>query len=220
MTSAFVKTRRWTRHEVDFPVRVFACGITQPIPGRGTELSAGGMALYAGLELTSSQTLEVEFVAASHARIRGVIRNRQGYCFGLEFLTPLPVETGGRRDATWPGTAVQSEPGPLSHGAYELFQKIKNTRGKAAAYALLARVLTLAGRRHEARKAAHRALAHFHRDASVLRRAREQRLEQSFRELENLRKVLMLLSDACNRGVVDRPLVGLISELPKLLLTR
>jgi tetratricopeptide (TPR) repeat protein len=215
MTPAFATTRRWTRHEVDLPVRVFARGISQAIPGRGTELSAGGMALYAGLELKTSQTLEVEFVAASHARVAGVIRNRQGFCFGLEFLTPLSLDGDGRLHAAWPGTSLPYEPGPLSRGAAELFQKIKAARGNAAAYALLARVLLLAGRRDEARKAADRALDYFQDHTKVLRRNRQQRREQLRRELENVRHIMVLLADACRGGIMDPQLVHLLSDFAR-----
>jgi hypothetical protein len=217
MTPAYANTRRWIRHEVDLPVRVFARGISQAIPGRGTELSAGGMALYAGLELKTSQTLEVEFVAASHARVAGVIRYRQGFCFGLEFVTPLAIDGERRTDVPWPGTTVQAEPGPLSRGADELFQKIKGARGNAAAYALLAQVLTLAGRRHEARKAADRALTFFCHHNGVRRRDREQRCEQLLAELQCLRTIMVLVVDACDRGVMDPRLPGLLNKFPQLL---
>ena len=217
MMPAFSNTRRWMRHEVDLPVRVFARGISQAVPGRGTELSAGGMALYAGLELKTSQTLEVEFIAASRARIAGVIRSRQGYCFGLEFETPLALEVETRGDVPWPGTGMQSEPGPLSSGAFALFQRIKAARGNASAYALLAQVLTLAGRRQEARNAADRALTFFRHDHGMLRRAREQRREQALCELQSLREIMVLVVNACDHGVMDSRLASLLDQLPGLL---
>jgi PilZ domain len=217
MMAAMANTRRWIRHEVDLPVRVFARGVSQAVPGRGTELSAGGMALYAGVELKTSQSLEVEFAAASHARVAGIIRYRQGYCFGLEFVTPLSMDGQMRPGTPWPGTKVQDEPGPLSRGAHELFQKIKSARGNAAAYALLAQVLILAGRRSEARKAAERAFAFYGHNKSLTRREREQRLQQMSQELESLRNVMRLLAEAFNRGVIDPRLPRLLSEIPNLL---
>ncbi len=217
MMPSFANTRRWTRHEVDLPVRVFARGISQAVPGRGTELGAGGMALYAGLEVQTSQTLEIEFVAASHARVAGVIRNRQGYCFGLEFVTPLAIDGEIRAASPWPGTTVPPEPGPLSRGAQELFEKIKAASGNAAAYALLARVLTLAGRHPEARKAAERSLTYLHHDSDLRRSHRQQNRQQWLRELQVLRTVMALLVDACDSEVVDPDLLRLVGTLPKLL---
>lgn len=217
MPPAFANTRRWMRHEVDFPVRVFARGISQAVPGRGTELSAGGMALYAGVELKTSQTLEVEFIAASGARVTGVVRFRQGYCFGLEFVTPLAIESDPRAQSPWPGTVAPTEPGPLARGAHELFQKIKAARGNAAAYALLSRVLTLAGRRDQARKAAQQALTFFQQDQAVLRQNRERRSKQLLQDLQALRELMLLLADAYDRGVLDPRVPGLLGSIPKLL---
>jgi tetratricopeptide (TPR) repeat protein len=217
MMTALPNTRRWRRHEVDLPVRVFARGLSHAVPGRGTELSAGGMALYAGVELKTSQKLEVEFVAPSRARVAGIVRYREGYCFGLEFLTPLPIDSEIRAAARWPGTQLGDEPGPLSKGAYELFQKIKKTRGNAAAYGLLAHVLTLAGRRDEARKAADRALA-FHGDENNRKRAeRHQQRENLLQELQALRGVMALLAEAFDRGVIDERLPRLLKTIPGLL---
>lgn len=206
MTAANANTRRWTRHEVDLPVRVFAGGIAQAVLGRGTELSAGGMALYAGIELKTSQTLEVEFVAASHARVAGVVRSREGYRFGLEFTTPLPIGGDSRVEAAWPGTKLQAEPGPLSQGAHELFQRIKAARGNAAAYALLTKVLILAGRRTEARNAADRAFAHFQQELQVRRRQRQQNCQQLLVGLQTVRDFLTSLMESCDDPT--NPLTG------------
>jgi hypothetical protein len=197
MTPAYTNARRWMRHEVDLPVRVFTRGISQAVPGRGTELSAGGMALYAGIELKTSQTLEVEFVAAAHARVAGVVRSREGYRFGLEFSTPLPVGGDSRPEAPWPGTKLEAEPGPLSRGAHELFQKIKTARGNAAAYGLLARVLVLAGRKPEARKAAERAFTYFQQESDFRRLERQQRCQQLAVGLQTIRDFMSFLIDSC-----------------------
>jgi hypothetical protein len=205
MTPAHANSRRWMRHEVDLPVRVFTRGIAQAVPGRGTELSAGGMALYAGIELKNSQTLEVEFVAAAHARVAGVVRSRDGYRFGLEFTTPLPIGNDARREAPWPGTKLETEPGPLSRGAHELFQKIKAARGNAAAYALLARVLLLGGRRAEARQAADRALIYFQQESDFRRIERQQRCQQLAAGLQTVRDFMTSLIESCEDPQAKRP---------------
>src|SRR6266849_3026461 len=84
-------TRRWQRHLVDLPVRILPSnGISQtPLPGRGSEISEGGMALYVGIHLEPGDLMEVEFDTPHRVRVAGIVRSKVGYCFGLEFLTPL-----------------------------------------------------------------------------------------------------------------------------------
>lgn len=83
-------TRRCPRHQVNLPVRVAPGDDASQIaaPGLATEISQSGMALYGGIELQPGDLMEVEFQTSSHLRVAGVVRNRTGYCFGLEFLTP------------------------------------------------------------------------------------------------------------------------------------
>jgi len=85
-------TRRWRRLPVDMPVRVVtAKGFsTTVVPGRGTEMSEGGMVLYAGVLLNPGDLLEVEFDTPCHSRMTAIVRSRNGFCFGLEFIAPLP----------------------------------------------------------------------------------------------------------------------------------
>ena len=87
-------TRRWQRHPVDFPVQVAVTSgfSTVMVPGRGTELSEGGMELYAGLLLKPGDLLEVEFGIPHRLRMMAIVRYRDGYCFGLEFTAPLPSQ--------------------------------------------------------------------------------------------------------------------------------
>ena len=85
-------TRRWNRLPVDMPVRVVTSKgfSTTVVAGRGTEMSEGGMVLYAGILLNPGDLLEVEFDTPVHSRMPAIIRSRNGFCFGLEFITPLP----------------------------------------------------------------------------------------------------------------------------------
>jgi hypothetical protein len=85
-------TRRWPRVPVDMPVRVVTSKgfSTTVVEGRGTELSEGGMVLYAGILLNPGDLLEIEFDTPSPSRLTAVVRSRSGFCFGLEFITPLP----------------------------------------------------------------------------------------------------------------------------------
>jgi hypothetical protein len=82
--------RRWQRYPVDLPVRITGNGpFRLVVPGRGTELSEGGMALCVGSNLQLGDLIEIEFGTPSPARVTGIIRNRACYSFGLEFLIPL-----------------------------------------------------------------------------------------------------------------------------------
>jgi hypothetical protein len=87
------RTRRWDRMPVDLPVRVVTSkGLTTTVvEGRGTEMSQGGMMLYAGILLNPGDLLEIEIDTPMPARIPAIVRSRNGFCFGLEFITPLPA---------------------------------------------------------------------------------------------------------------------------------
>jgi len=91
--SSVEKTRRWDRLPVDLPVRVITSKgfSTTVISGRGTELSEGGMVLYAGVLLNPGDLLEVEFDTPVPSRVPAIVRSRNGFCFGLEFIAPLPA---------------------------------------------------------------------------------------------------------------------------------
>ncbi len=86
-------TRRWSRLPVDLPVRVVTSKgfSTTVVPGRGTEMSEGGMVLYAGILLNPGDLLELEFDLPFLSRVPAVVRSRNGFCFGLEFIAPLPA---------------------------------------------------------------------------------------------------------------------------------
>lgn len=91
--SSPANTRRWPRHPVELPVRIFPrSGDTKlTVQGRGIEMSEGGMTLYAGVPLKPGDLMDIEF-QTSGARVAAIVRNRTGFCFGLEFLTPLGVD--------------------------------------------------------------------------------------------------------------------------------
>jgi hypothetical protein len=83
--------RRWERQIVDLPVKVGIYRSSEPvlIPGRVTEMSEGGMSLYAGMSLKPGDLLEVEFELPAPRTVQAVVRNRTGYNFGLEFVETL-----------------------------------------------------------------------------------------------------------------------------------
>ena len=84
--------RQWRRYQLDVPVRV----ITQPprkvavIEGRGRELNGGGMAVFAGTELSIDDQIAVEFTppySGQPIRVRCFVRDRNGYNYGVAFIT-------------------------------------------------------------------------------------------------------------------------------------
>jgi PilZ domain len=92
MTPSSINARRWRRYHLDLPVQVIVGqgAHRMVVSGRGTELSRGGMALHACLSLEPGDPIEVDFQTPSKLQIAGIIRNRIGYRFGVEFLAPLP----------------------------------------------------------------------------------------------------------------------------------
>ena len=64
---------------------------TTVVTGRGTEMSEGGMVVYAGILLNPGDLLEIEFDTPVYSRMPAIVRSRSGFCFGLEFITPLPA---------------------------------------------------------------------------------------------------------------------------------
>jgi hypothetical protein len=82
--------RRWTRHKLDVPIRVIVHlqHKSRVISGRGKEISEGGMAVFAGVELRVGDKIEIEFTPpyGMPIRVQGIVRNRHGYCYGVEFF--------------------------------------------------------------------------------------------------------------------------------------
>jgi hypothetical protein len=80
-----INTRRWPRYHVRLPV--FIAPKTRfakvTVPGLVSEVSRCGVEVYGGVDLHPGDVMEVEFQTG--VRVDGVIRNRSGFCFGLEF---------------------------------------------------------------------------------------------------------------------------------------
>lgn len=103
-------TRRWQRYPVELPLRVATVeGHTKTIvPGLATEISRRGMTLYAGVPLEPGARMEVEFQTEGQVRLIGVVRNRTGFCFGVEFVAQT---TNGNQVAD-DSEPVMTAPGP------------------------------------------------------------------------------------------------------------
>lgn len=83
-----INTRRWPRFHVHLPVFIAAetADSQIAIPGMVSAISRAGMEVYGGVPLRPGDLMQVEFRTAGPVRVAGIVRNRSGYCFGLEFL--------------------------------------------------------------------------------------------------------------------------------------
>ncbi|HEV2729988.1 MAG TPA: PilZ domain-containing protein [Terriglobales bacterium] len=86
--------RRWPRFAVDIPlqVQVTTQGPTKVLAcaGQGTDISYGGLAVTADIDLPVGAQIGVEFTPpGSQQRLlfRCFVRNRNGNCYGVQFIT-------------------------------------------------------------------------------------------------------------------------------------
>lgn len=84
--------RRWERYDANARVRVLAEGGEDPliIEGRCVKISDGGMCLFAVANFSPGTQISIDFVDQAHqsvtpaTRVRGTIRNRAVYLYGVE----------------------------------------------------------------------------------------------------------------------------------------
>lgn len=93
-SSALVAKRKWQRFAVDMSVavRMTTQGPTRAVAceGHGTDISVGGLAVTAGIDLPVGAQVGVEFTLPNSGQslmFRCFVRNRAGNCYGLEFIT-------------------------------------------------------------------------------------------------------------------------------------
>jgi hypothetical protein len=91
---SFQGQRRWPRFAVDMPVqvRVTTQGPTRVVAchGQGTDLSCGGLAVTAQIDLPIGAQIGVEFIppySDQPITFRAFVRNRDGIRYGVEFIT-------------------------------------------------------------------------------------------------------------------------------------
>jgi PilZ domain len=87
--------RRWPRRKADAPIKILASDAGQAlvIEGRCVQVSEGGMCFFALGNFTPGTEVCLEFVSPSSdapdsgqpGRIRGTIRNRKVYLYGVEY---------------------------------------------------------------------------------------------------------------------------------------
>jgi hypothetical protein len=89
--------RRWQRYRLNLPIRLILARDdgTRITDGRVNDISAGGMLLFAGIELRASDRVSVEFTllySGTPVRAPGIVRHRRGYNYGVEFSAQTPSE--------------------------------------------------------------------------------------------------------------------------------
>jgi hypothetical protein len=173
-------TRRWQRHQVKLPVRIITANDISEItvPGLTTEISQGGMALYGGVPLQPGDLMEVEFQTSNRLRVAASVRDRNGYCFGLEFLGLLPSDSAEGMGPDFVGMA--GEPGSLAEAdSLVLGSGIDPAAAPAGVMRGEDEILALFLKRHE---------AYLHQKESEIKRLRYeiQEIRQSRREIERL----------------------------------
>src|ERR1700682_2491339 len=87
-----VNRRRWERHPFDAEIRGVVDHSTDKtvVDGRGVRLSEGGICLFAAANLPVGSHIKVEFKnprTDESVRVRGKVRNRTVYLYGVEFLS-------------------------------------------------------------------------------------------------------------------------------------
>src|SRR5436305_6472214 len=82
--------RRWQRYKLDLQLRIIVHREKTTIfNGRGSDISEGGLLIFAGAELKDGDELFVEITppySGEPIRVRSMVRNRSGYKYGVEFL--------------------------------------------------------------------------------------------------------------------------------------
>jgi PilZ domain len=127
-------TRRWPRHQVELPIVVaLNLELSQTeVPGLATEISRGGASFYAGVPLQPGDPMEIEFQTPNKLRVSGVVRNREGYCFGVEFLardgedsapSPSSAEQAAKPDESSAYSAICGELGRAEDKLATLLQR-------------------------------------------------------------------------------------------------
>jgi len=94
-SGATTDDRRWQRHSIVIPVCVTVNlnGERSSFRGEASDISRGGMRLFLTRELPPGSGLQLEFLIpynATEVSARGVVRNRDGFTHGIEFLNPSP----------------------------------------------------------------------------------------------------------------------------------
>ncbi len=93
----YSQVRRWPRYKVSLSLRVLIQGPAgaEQMYGHGRDISEGGMAVYIPtyFEIGDTTTIEITFPNSTEKlSLRAVVRNREGFRYGVEFISPTEQE--------------------------------------------------------------------------------------------------------------------------------
>ncbi len=92
--STLNERRRFARYTIDIPIRIAKKNNGQPYYGRGNNVSEGGLQALIAAELTVGDEIEISlslpYYSSQELSIPCVIRNRDGYRYGVEFIPSKP----------------------------------------------------------------------------------------------------------------------------------
>ena len=89
--------RRWQRYRLNLPLRLIVNRDDGPriAEGRASDISEGGLLIFAGIELRGNDKVTVEFTppySSAPVRAPGVVRHRRGYNYGIEFRSETAAD--------------------------------------------------------------------------------------------------------------------------------
>jgi PilZ domain len=81
--------RRYPRLNFETDIRVYS-QLSGVLPGRGLDISESGMAAILPVELKLGETVDIRFrVAADAMSTRAIVRNKNVFRHGLQFIEPV-----------------------------------------------------------------------------------------------------------------------------------
>jgi hypothetical protein len=91
------KQRAWHRYDVSIPVLAAASldGQRIELRGQASDVSRGGLRLLLTRELAPGTSLLMHFVlpySSPQIAVRGIVRNREGFSCGVEFVSPTSYQ--------------------------------------------------------------------------------------------------------------------------------
>ena len=89
--------RRWNRYDITLQVDVIAMigGEQVVLKGRASDMSKGGMRLFVSRAIEPGISLSMTFhlpYQTKELAIRGIVRNRERFTHGVEFIRPTPQQ--------------------------------------------------------------------------------------------------------------------------------
>ena len=91
------KQRAWHRYDISIPVMATASfdGQRVELRGQASDVSRGGLRLLVTRELAPGTSLLMHFVlpySSPQIAVRGIVRNREGFSCGIEFVSPTSYQ--------------------------------------------------------------------------------------------------------------------------------